>query len=125
MPGRFGSKAVRKAQWEAIADTTELTAELAGWDAVTLETSNLEYSIGPAESRMDGNEHVDEDENFDVDDIPIRNSDLTRDMAKKSIRIMELCTLYADELDEMSSEEEKFHFIEQKWASEQAEYGNI
>jgi hypothetical protein len=46
-----------------------VNAEL--WEASTLKMSNLEHSRGPNECRMDDKEHVDEDESFKVNNVPV------------------------------------------------------
>ena len=75
----------RKYKSEAIADGGEANTLLdtsEQWDPSTLELSNLEY---PArEGHNDSNERVDDDENFEVDDVPFNRVDLVREKIHKN-----------------------------------------
>lgn len=57
-------------QWVYIAEDDD-GVNMEEWEALILETSNLEYYKGPNECRMDNKEHViDEDENFEGKNVP-------------------------------------------------------
>jgi hypothetical protein len=107
-------------KWQEIVDglTEEGKEELASFCLPEVSQGPLGDTVtlsrGADPRRVDENEHVDDDEYFEVDDVPWRDAELIQAERGKKAYIEKVKQDYAKDL-EGKSEEEKDDFAYQKW----------
>lgn len=125
MPGGhsvFKTKPERKKKWNEIveglaeAGKQEIAAmSLPDAPAVVGQLGdNAILSRDPDRRRVDENEHVDDDEFFDVNDVPWRDAELIRAEKDRGFYIQQVKQMYVRYIEGMS-EKEKDDFAYKKW----------
>jgi hypothetical protein len=116
----YKTKPDRMKKWQEIVDglTEEGKEELASFCLPEVSQGPLGDTVtlsrGADPRRVDENEHVDDDEYFEVDDVPWRDAELIQAERGKKAYIEKVKQDYAKDL-EGKSEEEKDDFAYQKW----------